>query len=104
MIAARWDHSEWKASLLCCGSTIYHQLMMPFPKDSIAQPAVGFFGGTDIALHRGPIKGGMSPTAITQSFRQLDRLSASLRHDFAHTVPLAPVITQLLDRRFPGIV
>jgi len=60
-------------------STIYHQLMMPFPKDSIAQPAVGFFGGTDIALHRGPIKGGMS----YRKTAQIRSLGASPKTEFA---------------------
>lgn len=60
-------------------STIYHQLMIPFPQDSIAQPAVGFFGGTDIALHRGPIKGGMS----YRKTGQIRSLGASPKTEFA---------------------
>ena len=41
-------------------SAIYHQLMMPFPRKSVAQPSVGFFGGTDLRLIRGPIRGGVN--------------------------------------------
>jgi hypothetical protein len=40
-------------------AVMYSALNAGFPRDSIAQPAVGFFGATEIVLHRGPIEYGV---------------------------------------------
>jgi len=40
-------------------AVMYQALNAGFPRDSIAQPSVGFFGATEVVLHRGPIRVGV---------------------------------------------
>lgn len=40
-------------------AVMYQALNAGFPRDTIAQPSVGFFGATEIVLHRGPIRTGV---------------------------------------------
>ena len=40
-------------------AVMYTALNAGFPRDSIAQPSVGFFGATEIVLHNGPIVAGV---------------------------------------------
>ncbi|MBA7693401.1 hypothetical protein ES703_101983 [subsurface metagenome] len=41
-------------------TSLYRLLNAGFPKDSIKQPAVGFFGATEIRVFKGPIKVGVT--------------------------------------------